>query len=110
MKKKSKIQIHEYTFNPYTQKLRHNIHETDSTKKREKVIELAKYKSDYTKVLLVLNGIERDEEAYIFEKGKMMKVYYREATEAVKGIACLPFSAKSLIDQICEYRYSKFFD
>ena len=112
MKKKSKIQIHEYTFKPDTQQLRHSIHEiheADSTKKKEKVIELAQY-SMSTKVLLVLNGEERDEEAYIFEKGKMMKVYYREATEAVKGIACLPFSAKSLIDQICEYRYSKFFD
>ncbi len=109
MKKKSKIQIHEYTFNPYTQKLRHNIHETDSTKKRVKVTELAKYNMS-TKVLLVLNGIERDEEAYIFEKGKMMKAYYREAAEAVKSIACLPFSSKSLIDQLCEYRYTKFFD
>ena len=69
--------IHEYTFIKSEKKLKHAHHETDFV--NNTIRKLVKSEPDYTKVILVLNGCENDEEAYVFEGGKMIIVGSRDA-------------------------------
>lgn len=103
--------IHEYTFIKSEKKLKHAHHETDFASNT--VRRLIKNEPDYTKVILVLNGCENDEQAYILENKKMITVGSRDAFTAVEIIASLPFyqcTNWSLIDHLSENMFRQFLD
>ncbi len=109
MKEEFKFEIHKYIYIPFSRELKYSFHETNSAKNT--IRRLAKSEPDYAKVFLVLNGVENEEEAYVFEKRRMMRVFSYDATRAVEIIACLPFyqySNDSLIAQLNESLYMRF--
>ena len=110
MNEEFEFEIHEYTFIPYSRELKYRSHKTRNVKKTIK--ESRASRSNETKVFLILNGVENEEEAYIFEKRMMMRVFSYEAIRAVELIAGLPFyqySNDSLIIQLTESLYTRFF-
>ncbi len=109
MDEEFKFSIHEYTFIHSENELKHSSHKTNFAKNTIRT--LVKNEPDYTKVFLVLNGYENQEEAYVFEKKVMMRVFSYDAIKAVEIIACLPFyqySNQSLIAQLTESLYITF--
>ncbi|MGB0383186.1 MAG: hypothetical protein ACPGWR_00050 [Ardenticatenaceae bacterium] len=109
MEKKFKFEIHEYTFCRGSRRLKYSFHETNSAKNM--IRNLAKGNFDCEKVFLVLNGVENEEEAYVFDKRKMGRVFSYHATRAVEIIACLPFyqyGNDSVMEQLAESMYVDF--
>lgn len=114
MDEEFEFSIHEYTYIQSENKLKHVSHEADSKKSVKKMIRKSvKREPDYTKVILVLNGFENEEEAYVFENRRMLRVFSYDAFKAVEIIASLPFNVCShnyLIEELTKNRYTTFLD
>ncbi len=101
--------IHEYAFIKSEKQLVYRYHESNEAKNTIK--ELVESNRNCTKVFLVLNGVENEEEAYVFEERAMIRVHSYDAIKAVELISCLPFfqySRDLLIDLLTESMYLNF--
>jgi len=111
MDEEFEFSIHEYTYIHSENELKHSSHKTNFAKNT--IRKLVKNEPDYTKVFLVLNGCENQEEAYVFENKRMLRVFSYDAFKAVEIIACLPFNLCSnnyLIEELIRNRYTTFLD
>lgn len=109
MKEEFKFSVHEYTYIGHSKELVYRSHETNHASLTIK--EIMKGDHSCAKVFLILNGVENEEEAYVFEKRAMMRVYSYDAIKAVEIIACMPFfqyTRSSLIAQLTESIYREF--
>lgn len=109
MKEEFEFNVHEYTYIPHSRELAYRSHETNFAKNT--IRELRRSDPFNTKVFLVLNGCENEEEAYVFEERAMMRVYSYNAIKAVELVACLPFyqyTNQSLIAQLTENMHREF--
>lgn len=109
MEQEFKFCIHEYTYIRSENIVKHHFYKTNLAKNM--IRSKAKNKLNHTKVFLVLNGCENEEEAYVLEGRNVMRVFSRDAIRAVEVIACLPFyqySRQLLIEQLTERLYIGF--